>query len=307
MAELKRLVLDESVSKDVTAVAMDDNWILVGQVEGYVGALYRKKGKVLFNAKISISPITAVCNEEDDTNVRSIFYAGDEEGNVFAVNKKGEVLVHVTVEGKEPIRVLGCVFSEVENSYGICALTASGESCYHLPWFSDTTTEVKNSYAICASMASGESCFIHQPWYSDRTTEFRIRYTDSAVAECSVDGDGTFYRSREDGKFGVVKYNCDTSARVFATVALEFGEMFQEFRMVYAFAVLDPDYADNISTGTAESCSLQVFDSAQNIIRSLEFETPVIQVQSCRHHSGAVTDKIYILLADGTLYKVNML
>ena len=44
MAKLKQLPIDESLVEDVTAVDMDDKWIIVGQVDGYVAVLYRKNG-----------------------------------------------------------------------------------------------------------------------------------------------------------------------------------------------------------------------------------------------------------------------
>ena len=88
-----------------------------------------------------------------------------------------------------------------------------------------------------------------------------------------------------------------------ATVAIEFGEMFKDFTTVDAFTVVDPAYSGHISSGAAEK-SLQVFDTAQNTIRTLEFKAPVLQIQSCRHHSEAETDKIFILLVDNTLYRV---
>ena len=60
MAGLRRLPIDESLVEDVTAVDMDDKWILVGQVDGFVAVLYRKNGAVLFIVKISDSAITAL-------------------------------------------------------------------------------------------------------------------------------------------------------------------------------------------------------------------------------------------------------
>ena len=61
-----------------------------------------RNGALLFCVKISDSAVTAVDNEE---------------GNLFTLNKKGEILAQTGVEDKEPLRIIGCFVPEVENSY----------------------------------------------------------------------------------------------------------------------------------------------------------------------------------------------
>ena len=76
---------------------------------------------------------------------------------------------------------------------------------------------------------------------------------------------------------------------------------------MFAYAVIDEEYANMIEEGTAEN-SIQVFNSGSKKIRTLEFKSPVKQVMSCRHHEGdAAADKIYIMLWDGNLYSVFIL
>merc|ERR1712168_1085856 len=76
-------------------------FILVGQMDGKLSAVYHKNGVSVFSAKISDSEITAVCCEEQDETDNPIFYAGDVEGNLYTVNKKGKVLKTAKLEKRE--------------------------------------------------------------------------------------------------------------------------------------------------------------------------------------------------------------
>merc|ERR1712168_1726305 len=87
-SELKRLP-NNDFNRDVTAVAMDERFYLIGQVDGTLAAVYISNGNNVFNSKVSDYPITAVACEEKDDADNQIFYAGDEEGNLFTVYKKG--------------------------------------------------------------------------------------------------------------------------------------------------------------------------------------------------------------------------
>merc|ERR1711988_1064174 len=91
MAKLDRLPNDD-FNRDVTAVAMDDRFYLVGQIDGTLAAVYINNGNNVFKSKISDNAITAVACEEKDDADNQIFYAGDEKGNLFTVNKKGNVV-----------------------------------------------------------------------------------------------------------------------------------------------------------------------------------------------------------------------
>merc|ERR1712117_335129 len=91
----------QDFDRDVTAVAMDDRFILVGQVDGKLSAVYHKNGVSVFSAKISDSEITAVCCEEQDETDNPISYAGDVEGNLYTVNKKGKVLKTAKLQARK--------------------------------------------------------------------------------------------------------------------------------------------------------------------------------------------------------------
>merc|ERR1712128_345683 len=100
MSKLARIPTQD-FDRDVTAVAMDDRFILVGQVDGKLSAVYHKNGVAVFSAKISDSEITAVCCEEQDETDNPIFYAGDIEGNLYTVNKKGKVLKTAKLQARK--------------------------------------------------------------------------------------------------------------------------------------------------------------------------------------------------------------
>merc|ERR1711913_24610 len=94
MVELKRLPNDD-FNRDVTAVAMDDRFYLVGQVDGTLAAVYISNGNNVFKSKISDNAITAVACEEKDDADNQIFYAGDDKGNLYTDK-------HPREEGKHP-------------------------------------------------------------------------------------------------------------------------------------------------------------------------------------------------------------
>merc|ERR1712241_605167 len=94
-------------NRDVTAVAMDDRFYLVGQNDGTLAAVYINNGKNVFKEKISDYAITAVACEEKDDADNQIFYAGDEKGNLFTVNKKGNIHI-IANKDKYQIYVYTC-------------------------------------------------------------------------------------------------------------------------------------------------------------------------------------------------------
>merc|ERR1712168_713277 len=95
-SELKRLP-NNDFNRDVTAVAMDERFYLIGQVDGTLAAVYISNGNNVFNSKVSDYPITAVACEEKDDADNQIFYCGDEKGNLFTVNKKGKTVKETSI------------------------------------------------------------------------------------------------------------------------------------------------------------------------------------------------------------------
>ena len=264
MSNLAR-VPTQDFDRDVTAVAMDDRFILVGQVDGKLSAVYHKNGVSVFSSKICENEITAVCCEEQDEDDNPIFYAGDSEGNLYTVNKKGKVLATAKLQARK-----GRIHTIVN----------------------------RNKYSIYAYTSGGSTSFSHA------TTDFRKGNFSTASANYSYDGDGTFHKKKGAGDYNVIQYDGRTPNKVVATCAMEFGKKVKNFEQVFAYAVIDEEYANMIEEGTAEN-SIQVFNSSSKLIRTLELKSPVKQIMSCRHHEGdAETDKIYILLWSGKLYKV---
>merc|ERR1712002_1439476 len=264
MSKLERIPTQD-FDRDVTSVAMDDRFILVGQVDGKLHAVYHKNGVSAFSVKIAECEITAVCCEEQDETDNPIFYAGDVEGNLYTVNKKGKVLKTAKLEKRK-----GKIF----------------------------TISNRNKYSIFAHTSGGSTS------YSHATTDFRKGNFSTASANYSFDGDGTFHKKKGAGDYNVIQYDARTPTKAVATCAIEFGSKVKDLEQVFAYAVIDDEYANMIEEGTAEN-SIQVFNSASKKIRTLEFKSPVKQVMSCRHHEGdAEVDKVYILLWDGNLYSV---
>lgn len=264
MSNLARIPTQD-FDRDVTAVAMDDRFILVGQVDGKLSAVYHKNGVSVFSSKICENEITAVCCEEQDEDDNPIFYAGDSEGNLYTVNKKGKVLATAKLQARK-----GRIHTIVN----------------------------RNKYSIYAYTSGGSTSFSHA------TTDFRKGNFSTASANYSYDGDGTFHKKKGAGDYNVIQYDGRTPNKVVATCAMEFGKKVKNFEQVFAYAVIDEEYANMIEEGTAEN-SIQVFNSSSKLIRTLELKSPVKQIMSCRHHEGdAETDKIYILLWSGKLYKV---
>jgi len=141
MSKLARIPTQD-FDRDVTAVAMDDRFILVGQMDGKLSAVYHKNGVSVFSAKISDSEITAVCCEEQDETDNPIFYAGDVEGNLYTVNKKGKVLKTAKLQARK-----GKIFTiSNRNKYSIYAHTAGGSTS-----FSHATTDFRKGNFSTAS------------------------------------------------------------------------------------------------------------------------------------------------------------
>ena len=74
-------------NRNVTVVAMDKRFLLVGQKNGQVSAHFLNNGRAAFNKTISKSDICAVCCEEQDDNWNEVFYVCDVENNLFTLNK----------------------------------------------------------------------------------------------------------------------------------------------------------------------------------------------------------------------------
>ena len=92
MTRLSSLPGYSGYNRNVTAVAMDRRFLLVGQGSGEVSAHFLNNGREAFRTKISEADISAVCCEEQDDNWNEVFYVCDAENKVFTLNRRGEVI-----------------------------------------------------------------------------------------------------------------------------------------------------------------------------------------------------------------------
>lgn len=263
-SKLKRLPTDD-FNRDVTAVAMDERFVLVGQVDGKLSAVYVRNGNRAFSEKISEHAITAVCCEEQDDTDNQIFYAGDSAGNLYTVNKKGKVVAS----------------NKIPSRKGEILVIAN-----------------RSKYSIYAYTTMGSTSFSHA------TSDFKKGNFSTSSANYSFDGDGTFHTRKGSGDHAVIQFDGRTPSRVVASVAVEFGKVVKNsnYEQVFVYAVIDEQYENLIEEGTAET-TLEIRTSSGKK-KMINFEKPVKQVMSCRHHIGeAEADHIYIMLWNGSLYR----
>ena len=228
-----------------------------------MAAVYAKNGATAFKTQVCENKITAVCADE----TMDYFYVGDDQGNLYVLNKKGEILQN----GSMPEEVSGAVL-------------VIGYIPTEDPAFSAYTSK-------------GNTVF------RNVTTEMSIHHTKTDSSDYSVDGDGTFYTSRDEGDHGVLCYNCNAEARLIATIGIGQNDKdIKGYKVVFAYAIADNEaYEENMERGAVEKILLVRSSSGE--VRKLEFDAPVKQVISCRHHPEAQCDDIYILLCQGGLKK----
>eukprot|EP00092_Neocalanus_flemingeri_P001630 GFUD01001740.1.p1 GENE.GFUD01001740.1~~GFUD01001740.1.p1 ORF type:complete len:323 (+),score=95.76 GFUD01001740.1:81-1049(+) len=264
MSRLSRIIT-EDFDRFISSVGMDERFVVIGQENGSVCAIYHKNGAKVFSAKISDDKITAVCCEEQDEDDNPIFYAADNAGKVFTINRKGKIIAHVQIPARK-----GKIHTIVNRSkFSIYVYTDTGST----------------SFTNC-------------------TKTYQKGKFSSTSANFSVSRDGTLQKKPGGGggDFKINQYDCKTPTNAVATWGIEFGKKIKNFTQVLAFGVFDDKYSNLIEEGAADT-TLTV--CSKDIFRTLEFAAPVKQVMSCRHHEGeAAADKIFILLCDGNIFKV---
>merc|ERR1712243_462892 len=174
MSKLERIPTQD-FDRDVTSVAMDDRFILVGQVDGKLHAVYHKNGVSAFSAKIAECEITAVCCEEQDDTDNPIFYAGDVDGNLYTVNKKGKVIKTAKLEKRK-----GKIFTiSNRNKYSIYAHTSGGSTSY-----SHATTDFRKANFSF----DGDGTFHKKKGAGDyNVIQYDDRTPTKAVATCAIE------------------------------------------------------------------------------------------------------------------------
>jgi len=264
MPKLERLPNDD-FNRDVTAVAMDDRFYLVGQNDGTLAAVYISNGKNVFREKISDYAITAVACEEKDDADNQIFYCGDEKGNLFTVNKKGKTVKETSIpERKGNIHIIAN----------------------------------KDKYQIYVYTCKGSQSLSHT------TTDFRKGNFTTSTSNYSVDGDGTFHKKKGSGDFDVIQFNARTPSKIVATCAMEFGRKVGNYEEVLAYAIIDNEYENLVEDGTADK-SFKVLKNGKELRSIEFKSPVKQIMSCRHHEGKAEADDIYIMLWNGIVYKVN--
>ena len=127
--------------------------------------------------------------------------------------------------------------------------------------------------------------------------EIKSSASDNDSANFSLDGDGTFYFHDQGGQYHVNEYHASSASTAIATCAIAFDNL-----DVFAYAVVDPTFFDDLDT--AESSNLPVYDDKEELVRTLLFDFPVIQVMSRRAHTMFAADDIFFLLRNNTMVRM---
>ena len=89
---------DHSYDRNISAIGMDDRFLLIGQTDGTVSVHYLYNGILAFETKVSEFSINAVACEEEDDIYNEIFYVGDAANNFFVLDKKGTTLAKAVIK-----------------------------------------------------------------------------------------------------------------------------------------------------------------------------------------------------------------
>ena len=263
-AFLKRLP-NGDFNRDVSAVAMDDRFYLIGQVDGTLAAVYITNGRNVFKTSISSLPIIAVACEEKDDSDNQIFYAGDEEGNLYTVDKKGTVVKTANIpESKGNIHVIAN----------------------------------KDKYQITVYTCKGSQSLSHT------TTDFIEGNFTTSTANYSLDGDGTFHKKKGTGDYDVIQFNARTPSKVVACIGMEFGKKVDDYEEVHAYAIVDDDYENLIEDGTADK-KLKVYSNGKLVRDLEFKSPVKQIMSCRHHEGKAQADDIYFLTWNGIVHRVN--
>lgn len=130
---------DHPYDRNISAIGMDDRFLLIGQTDGKVSVHYLYNGILAFETKVSEFSINAVACEEEDDIWNEIFYVGDAANNFFVLDKKGTILsqaairkdrgfIHTIVNQKRFITQIHSCHGTTKISYqqvNVALLTAS--------------------------------------------------------------------------------------------------------------------------------------------------------------------------------------
>ena len=220
---------------------------------------------MLFEEQISDAVITAVCCEEEDEGTDHIFYAADDNGRLYTLDKKGKIIA----QGKGRDESIHTLMNH--DSFGVTAYSKTGWTSF------DKATKEKRGINL--------------------KKEIKASKSGDTTADYSLDGDGTFHFHDQGGQYLVNEYPANSASTAISTCAIEFNNL-----DVYAYAVVDPAFFDDLDT--AESINLPVYDDQEELVRTLVFDFPVIQVMSRRRHTKHSADDIFFLLRNNSIVRM---
>ena len=258
-----------------------------------------------------MSQLSTIPNQDYDRSVTCVdlderfLLVGKSDGSVSCVYTKNGLQVFSEQISSLPITAVCCdkhdedddqVFYAGDLGGTVMVITKKGKILNKQKLSGGEISAIVNydQYSIQVHTNNGSDIF------SDTAKDFKKEESSLVRSIFSYDPDGTIYQNPEQGRFKVVRYLCKSSSAVVVTIAIEFGEVENDNREVFAYSINDNDYKDLIDDGTAQN-SLYVF--SKNIIRCISFESAVKQVIS--YGEKARADTLYILLWNGKIMKVN--
>ena len=135
--------------------------------------------------------------------------------------------------------------------------------------------------------------------FSNSTSKFDKGKFSSSSAQFSLTQNSSLQKKQRDNNTEVQinQYDCRSPSSAQRIWGIEFGRKEKNYSEVFAYGVSEQINENNFTT--LHMISREVF-------RIFEFESPVKQVMSCRHHAEkASQDQIFIMLETGNMFKVN--
>ena len=96
---------------------MDDRFVVVGLTNGSIACIYSLNNVNKWMISISNVSITAVLADLYDKADEQRFYAGDANGNIFAIDEKGKVITKIKTGSTRIFAILGSDQSKIVAYY----------------------------------------------------------------------------------------------------------------------------------------------------------------------------------------------
>ena len=86
---------------------MDDRFVVVGLTNGSITCIYSFNNVIKWTISVSNVSITAVLADLYDKADEQHFYAADANGNIFAIDEKGNVITKIKTKAARIFAILG--------------------------------------------------------------------------------------------------------------------------------------------------------------------------------------------------------